>query len=125
MEETLRKRKMNVLRGESRRVWKSNYLRIQLTDPGPQYLLFLETIASFMDPCYFFICPPHGLPFKRFGVIPYEQMLGRGLSEFIYDFIEGIDEELAEVLYNWGHWELQLYNSKGLSWYYGAPECFT
>jgi hypothetical protein len=125
MEETLRKRKINVLRGESRRVWKSSHLRIQLTDPGPQYLLFLETIAPFMDPCYVFICPPYSLPFKCFGVIPYEQMLYRGLSGFIYDFIKGTDEELAKVLYNWGHWERQLYNSKELSWYYGAPECFT
>jgi hypothetical protein len=64
MEETLRKRKINLLRGESGRVWKSSHLRIQLTDPGPQYLLFLETIAPFMDPCYVFIGPPHGLPFK-------------------------------------------------------------
>jgi hypothetical protein len=97
-------------------------LRIQLTDPGPQYLLFLETIAPFMDPCYVFIGPTHGLPFQRFGVIPYEQMLDCGISGYIYDFVKGKDEILAKVLCNWGHWERQLNNARGLSWYYGAPE---
>jgi hypothetical protein len=84
MEETLRKRKINLLRDESGRVWKGSHLRIQLADPGPQYLLFLETIAPFRNPYYVFICLPHGLPFKPFGVIPYEQMLDRGLSIYIY-----------------------------------------
>jgi hypothetical protein len=38
------------------------------------------------------------------------------------NFVKGTDEVLAKVLYNWGHWERQLHNAKGLSWYYGAPE---
>ena len=52
-------------------------------------------------------------------------MLDRGLSGFIYDFIKDTDEELNKALFNWGHWDRQLYKAKELSWYYGAPESAT
>jgi hypothetical protein len=120
----LRERKIGAIRGpsggcDSWKRWKSTDLRIQLTDPGPQYLFFLEIMASFMDPYYVCICPPNGLPFKRF---PYEQLLRRGLWGFIYDFVGGTDEELAPAL-SPKYWKRHLYNAKELSWYYGVPEC--
>jgi hypothetical protein len=120
-EESLRKLKTNVMRNEFWRVWKSDHLQIELTEPGPQYLLFPETIAPFMDPSYVFICPPNGHPFKKFGIISYEQMLNRGLSKSIHDFIRATDEELAQDVHNCKFWRRRLYNTKELTWYYGVP----